>query len=271
MRGARTPGAGTARGCRVGEAHPLEAIRAYWNEHIHDLEIARHPVGSREFFDELEAYRFEKLDYLPRVVDFSAYRGRRLLEVGCGVGTDLVRFASGGAVVTGVDLAEVSIELARRNFALHGVAGDLRVMNGEALEFEDGSFDVVYAHGVLQYTHDPQRMLGEVHRVLRPGGEAILMGYNRRSWLYLLSRVAGAKLEHEDAPAFRTFTIGQFRRMLAGFSRVEIIPERFPVKTRLHHGLKARVYNGLFVGLFNLLPRRIVRPFGWHLMARAVK
>ena len=248
-----------------------EAVRAYWNEHIHNLEIARHPAGSKDFFDELEAYRFEKLEYLSRVVDFTAYRDKRLLEIGCGIGTDLVRFAEHGAIVTGVDLAEVSIDLARAHFALKGVPGALGVMDGESLALEDGQFDVVYAHGVLQYTCDTERMIDDIHRVLRPGGEAILMLYNRYSWMYLLSKVSGAKLEHQHAPVFKVFSIREFRRMVGGFSHVRITPERFPVKTRLHRGLKAAVYNGLFVGAFNLVPRPIVRPFGWHLMAKAVK
>ena len=127
----------------------LEAIRAYWNVRIHDLEIAQHPVGTQEFFEELAAYRFEKLDYLPRVVDFSAYEGKRLLEVGCGIGIDLVRFAKHGAVVTGIDLAEQSITLARQNFALHGLHGDLQTMNGEHLQFGDGSFEVLSQFSVL--------------------------------------------------------------------------------------------------------------------------
>lgn len=249
----------------------MKAVREYWSTHVHDLEIARHPVGSREFFQELEDYRFEKLEYLPRVVDFAGYRGRRLLEVGCGVGTDLVRFARGGAIVTGVDLAETSIQLARRNFELHGLSADLWVMDGERLEFGDGEFDVVYAHGVLQYTPDTPRMLDEVHRVLRPGGEAILMVYNRYSWLYLLSRLFGTRLEHQDAPVFKTFTIRQFRQVLRRFARVHVTVERFPVRTRLHHGLKAALYNGIFVGGFNLVPRPLVRPLGWHILARAKK
>ena len=256
---------------RARSSDMVDAIRAYWNERIHDLEIARHPVGTQEFFQELEEYRFQKLDYLPRVVDFTAYKGTRMLEVGCGVGTDLVRFAKHGATVTGLDLAQVSIDLAKQNFALNSVTGDLRTMNGEDMQIDDESFDVVYAHGVLQYTDNPQRMISEIHRVLRPGGEAILMVYNRYSWLYALSKLFGTSLEHEDAPAFKTFSIRQFKRMLSGFSRVEITPERFPVKTRLHTGLKASVYNGLFVGTFGLIPRPIVRPFGWHIMAKAIK
>jgi len=89
----------------------------YWNEHIHDLEVATQPLGSIGFFDELDEYRFDKLRYLPQLVDFSGFSGKKLLEVGCGVGIDLVRFAKGGTDVTGIDLAEVSIDLAKQNFA----------------------------------------------------------------------------------------------------------------------------------------------------------
>ena len=94
-----------------------EEVRAYWNDHIHDLEITSHPVGSRGFFDDLDQYHFEKLHHLLRLVAFDGYRGRSVLEVGCGAGVDLVRFARGGAQVTGVDLAASAIDLARANFA----------------------------------------------------------------------------------------------------------------------------------------------------------
>jgi len=249
----------------------IESIRAYWNEHIHDLKLARHSIGTREFFDDIEAYRFEKLNYLPKVVGYSSYAGKKLLEVGCGLGIDLVRFAMGGAIVTGIDLAEEPITQAKKNFHFHSVNGDLRIMNGEDLHFAEGSFDIVFAHGVLQYTHDPQQMAREIHRVLKPGGEAILMVYNRYSWLNLLSKLFGVKLEYEDAPAFKKYSIPEYKRVLECFSHVEVIPERFPVRSRLHKGVKAALYNALFVGSFNLIPKVIVRPFGWHLIAKVTK
>ncbi len=252
-------------------AELIDRIREYWNGHIHDLAIAKHPVGSRGFFDDLEEYRFDKLRYLPRVVDFASYAGKHLLEIGCGVGTDLIRFAQAGARVVGVDLAEVSIDLARKNFEAHGLEADLRVMNGEALEFPDETFDVVYAHGVLQYTASATRMINEIYRVLKPGGETILMVYNRLSWLNLLSKLMKVELEHEDAPVLEKYSIKEFKELLKPFAAVRIVPERFPVKSRLHHGLKGALYNGLFVRVFQVIPRPLVRPTGWHLMAFACK
>ena len=245
----------------------IEDVRAYWNTHIHDLEISRHPPGSREFFDDLDRYHFEKLHHLLRLVDFDGYRGRSVLDVGCGAAVDLARFARGGADVTGVDVAPSAVELARANFAQQGLQGDFEVANGEHLPFADNRFDLVYAHGVVQYTAHPQRLVDECRRVLRPDGEAVIQVYNRISWLNALSKLMNVGLEHETAPVLMKFSIGEFRRLLEAFTDVRIVPERFPVQSRLHGGWKGAVYNRLFVGSFNALPRAIVRRFGWHLLA----
>jgi SAM-dependent methyltransferase len=245
----------------------LERVQRYWNERIHDLEMTRSAPGTKEFFDDLDEYRFDKLRYLPRLVNFEGYAGKRLLEVGCGIGTDLVRFGRGGAVATGVDLSRTALDLASRNAEHAGVSLDLKLANGEALPFEDSCFDVVYCHGVLQYTADARLMVEECRRVLKPDGEGIFMVYNRVSWLNALSKVMRVDLEHGDAPVLRKYSIPEFRDLLSGFAQVRIVPERFPVKTRLHGGWKGFAYNKLFVPAFEALPRAWVRPLGWHLMA----
>ncbi len=100
----------------MSQADLIARIAAYWDEHIHDLAITTYPVGTPGFFQQLAQYRYDKLNYLPRLVAFDGYRGKKLLEVGCGAGIDLVRFASGGADVTGIDLSKTAIDLARQNF-----------------------------------------------------------------------------------------------------------------------------------------------------------
>ena len=244
-----------------------DEVRAYWDRHIHDLEITRHPVGSREFFDDLDQYHFEKLHHLLRLVAFDGYRGRSVLEVGCGAGVDLARFARGGATVTGVDIARSAIELARANFAQQGLQGAFEVADGERLPFPDNGFDLVYAHGVVQYTANAQQLIRECHRVVKPGCEAIFQAYNRLSWLNALSKLMNVELEHDAAPVLLKFSIGEFRRLLVDFREVTIVPERFPVKSRLHGGWKGAIYNGLFVLTFNALPRALIRRLGWHLLA----
>ena len=249
----------------------IDDVREYWERHIHDLEITTHAVGTRGFFDDLDQYHFEKLHHLLRLVDFNGWRGRAVLEVGCGAGVDLARFAKGGADVTGVDLTASAVALARANFSQQGLAGRFEVADGEHLPFGDDAFDLVYAHGVVQYTANPQQLVNECYRVLKPGGTAVFQVYNRVSWLNGLSKLMKVGLEHDDAPVLLKFSDGEFRRLLSRFREIRIVPERFPVKSRLHGGWKGTLYNTFFVGAFNALPRPLVRRFGWHLLAFCTK
>jgi SAM-dependent methyltransferase len=242
-------------------------VRAYWNTHIHDLAVSTQAPGTPGFFADLDAYHFEKLHHLLRLVDFAAWRDRDVLDVGCGAGVEVVRFARAGARVTGVDTAPSAIDLASKNVAQQGLQARLEVADGEALPFPDASFDFVYAHGVVQYAADDRKVVAECHRVLRPGGLLLVQVYNRRSWLQVLSKVMKVPLEHEDAPVLRRYTWSELATLVSRFPRVEIVAERFPVTSRLHKGWKGALYNGVFVGTFNALPRAWVRKLGWHLLA----
>ncbi len=91
---------------------------------------------------------------------------------------------------------------------------------------------------MVQYTSNDRALVEETRRVLKPGGTAVFQVYNRVSWLNALSKVTKVDLEHVDAPVLKKYSLGEFRELLSGFSRVRIVPERFPVKTRLHGGLK---------------------------------
>jgi SAM-dependent methyltransferase len=246
-------------------------VRRYWNTHIHDLEISAHPPGTPGFFADLDHYHFEKLHHLLRLVNFDAWRGRSVLDVGCGAGVEIVRFARAGARTFGVDLSEQAVGLTRENLRHQKLAAALAVADGEALPFPDNHFDYVFAHGVVQYAADDARVVAECHRVLKPGGTVLFQVYNRISWLNLLSTIMKTPLEHEDAPVLKRYSIPEFRALVNRFPSVEIVPERFPVHSRLHKGWKGTAFNTFFVGTFNALPRAWVRRYGWHLLAICTK
>ena len=243
------------------------AVREYWDRNVHDWKIAAHAVGTREYFEEIESYRFEKLEYLAQRVDFGGFPGKTVLDVGCGLGNDLSRFARGGSIVTGIDISPRAIALARENFAQRRLQGDLQVMNGEAMDFADESFDVVYCHTVLHFTPHPDRMVREIHRVLKRNGLAIIMTVNRKSWMNWLRHVMKVEIDHVDSPVFQHRSISEFRALLKPFASVELNPERFPVPTKVHGGVKALLYNRLFVAAFNALPQSWTRRTGHHLLA----
>jgi SAM-dependent methyltransferase len=160
---------------------------------------SEHEFATREFFDAVERHRYhEYAPWMPHVMGFDQFAGKRLLEVGCGMGTDLLQFARGGARVTGVDLTPRSIETSRKHLQLYDRTGDFAITDAETLPFADKSFDVVYSNGVLHHTPDTAGAVREIHRVLRPGGLARVMLYHRNSWNYWFDIVARHGLLHGE-------------------------------------------------------------------------
>lgn len=180
-----------------------ERVRAFWQAHPCGTKFSDAAMGTPEFFERVEAHRYTKEWHIPDAADFAGARGLRVLEIGCGLGTDGAQFARAGAYYTGVDLTEAAIELARRRFECSGLAGEFHVADAENLEFADDSFDLVYSHGVLHHTPDTERAVKEIHRVLKPGGRAVVMLYHRGSYNYRIGirvlRRAGASLLKSEA------------------------------------------------------------------------
>jgi 2-polyprenyl-3-methyl-5-hydroxy-6-metoxy-1,4-benzoquinol methylase len=178
------------------------AIRQWWadypmtygDEHgntEYDANGTRVSLGTREFFEKADEtfYRWNEPRHgadgkFSRLFDFRKYRGKRILEVGCGMGCMIMNWAQQGAAVTAVDLNPVSIAQTRRRFELFGLDGDIREADAERLPFADHTFDYVYSWGVLHHTPGTRQAIAELHRVLKPGGEAGVMLYNRQSLLY---------------------------------------------------------------------------------------
>ncbi|HVF55973.1 MAG TPA: class I SAM-dependent methyltransferase [Pyrinomonadaceae bacterium] len=175
-----------------------EQVRAFWQSHPCGVKFTDAEVGSRLFFERVEEHRYRTEWHIPGAAGFESARGLRVLEIGCGLGTDGAGFARAGAIYTGVDLTEAAVELSQRRFELEGLRGEFRTADAENLDFADESFDLVYSHGVLHHTPDTARAVREVHRVLRPCGRAVVMLYHRDSYNYRVNinmlRRAGAQL-----------------------------------------------------------------------------
>jgi len=180
-----------------------ERVRAFWQANPCGVKFADAEPGTRRFYELVEAHRYKKEWHIPSAADFAAARGLKILEIGCGLGTDGAQFAKAGADYTGVDLTAAAVELARRRFELFDLPGKFQTADAEKLDFDDESFDLVYSHGVLHHTPDTAKAVREIHRVLRPGGRAIVMLYHRNSYNYRVNisllRRAGAQLLKWDS------------------------------------------------------------------------
>ena len=259
-----------------------EEAKRQWNVDFCGAERGEaHEPGSLSFFLSVERDRYgDYAPWMPGTIDFSRYSGRRVLEVGGGLGTDLAQFAKAGAVVTDCDLAAGHVAMARRNFAARGLEGSFLLGDGECLPFQDDSFDVVYSFGVIHHTPDTERAVAEFHRVLKPGGEAIVMVYAKHSWNYwyrdwwrlgirggllrtmTMSEILSQHTEYSPSgarPLVKVYTASQCRRLFSRFRDVAV------TKRQLTPYEIPRILRGLAsVGTWGRL-------MGWNLVVRAVK
>ena len=152
----------------------VEQVRSYWDQRPCNIRHSPKPVGTREYFDEVEARKYFVEPHIPRFADFERWRGKRVLEIGCGIGTDTVNFARHGAQVTAVDLSSQSIEVARKRVEVFGLSDKVTFYNGSAEEL--GRFvpvepyDLIYSFGVIHHTPHPERVVEQMRQYARPGG-----------------------------------------------------------------------------------------------------
>ncbi len=165
----------------------MDEVRTFWNGAPCQADLSD-CEDRRRYFQEISDKRYKIREWhVPIVAKFKSYQGKDLLEVGCGIGTDGLEFAKGGAKYVGVDLTPHSIKLARERFGLFEMPGRFEVANAEeGLPFSDCSFDHVYSFGVIHHSPSPENIVREIHRVLRSGGTFTVMLYNKTSINYYL-------------------------------------------------------------------------------------
>lgn len=231
-------------------------------ERIMGRRVSEHERGTEQYFVDLEAQRYASHRHLPPWIA-SMRAGAHVLEVGCGIGLDSARMAQNGLRVTAMDLTVVGVRTANERARARGFDAAYLCGNGEALPFADGAFDYVYSFGVMHHASDTERCVREAHRVLRDGGQALIMLYHRRSLNELVHRLLRVPFEERDelCPVVRRYTRDEIRAMFSMFRSVEIDVDY--------------VFGEGYGVVYRLMPRPLYRLlsrwFGWHLMIRATR
>ena len=256
-----------------------DRISAFWDAHPCGTAFTSHKDGTKEFFDCIENLRYGTHRHIPELLDFSKYKDKRVLEIGCGIGTDLRQFAHEGGKTVGVDLSRKSVTLAKRGFELYGYVGDFLVGDGENLGFKDNSFDFVYSFGVLHHTPNTQKAIDEIYRVLKPNGETVVMLYYQKSFnvalrIFLLRGVLEKKFkilsmqellnqstEGLGNPLTKIYSRKDAKKMFHQFALVKTYVRYL---TPSHMPIVGKHIPRQFFGLLEEI-------CGWHLLIRAVK
>jgi 2-polyprenyl-3-methyl-5-hydroxy-6-metoxy-1,4-benzoquinol methylase len=265
-------------------------VQQYWDARPCNIRHSTKPIGSKEYFDEVEARKYLVEPHIPAFADFERWRGKRVLEVGCGIGTDSINFARAGAQLTAVELSGESLRIASERAEVMGVADRIRFVQANAEELtsalDEEPFDLVYSFGVVHHTPHPEKALAEIRALTAPGGTLKLMVYHRRSWKVFWIVAAKGRgrfgktdelvAEHSEAETGCPVTFSYTRRggrelvESAGFAAQDVhvdhvFPYRIPEYVEYRY-VKEPYFRWMPDGLFRAFERR----FGWHLLITAV-
>ncbi len=257
------------------------AIQSYWDAHPLGLQYVSKPgikQGSREFFEHIRPWMNPyKFPWIMERIEAEATRlkGKRLLEIGCGMGYDSLEFIKRGVRVTAIDLTPNAVEFCKRHFEVVGAdADEVRVGNALDLPFPDRSFDAVWSNGVLHATGDTQKSIDEVWRVLKPGGRAIISHFYRKpSWMWTMHRLGRENIEYkeEDPPVNEFYSEAEVEYFFRNFEIEQTFREHHRALPIARSGLKAGLYRYIFMPLYNLLPDGLARRYAYKYSVIAVK
>lgn len=255
-------------------------VRDFWNA---DPCGSRY-LGDRDDFDAHARARYRLEPYIQDFAGFAQSAGKRVLEIGVGMGADYLEWMKAGARATGVDLTEASIDRAKHRCELAGLAPDLRVSDAEHLPFADATFDIVYSYGVMHHSPNTEQCVREAWRVLKPGGALRIMIYHHPSltgfmlWLrYGILRGKSLRetvFHHLESPGTKSYTQEEARALLQGFEAMEL-KQVFSPGDLLLSEPSDRFRSPFYRMIWRLYPRRMARilgcRYGLFLLIRARK
>ena len=268
---------------------PIDRVKEFWDRGPCNIRHSPSLLGTRAYFDEVEARKYFVEPHILRFAEFARWRGKKVLEIGCGIGTDTINFARHGARVTAVELSQRSLEIARARAQAYEVQDRIRFHYGDAEELSQfvpvEPYDLIYSFGVVHHTPRPDRVIEQMRRYVRPGSTVKVMVYHRYAWkvLWILltygkarfRRLAELVAQHSEAqtgcPITYTFTRRTAKELFErhGFKvtdmRVDhIFPYRIPEYVQYRY-VKVSYFRWMPQPLFRWLERH----FGWHLCVTA--
>jgi 2-polyprenyl-3-methyl-5-hydroxy-6-metoxy-1,4-benzoquinol methylase len=268
----------------------IDSVKEYWNRRPCNIRHSLAPVGTKEYFDQVEERKYFVEPHIPSFAQFENWRGKRVLEIGCGIGTDTINFARAGAFVTAVELSEKSMELAKKRAVLFGLQDRITFVLADAEKLAqfipEQQFDLIYSFGVLHHTPNPEKAFLQILKLSHPGTTVKIMVYHRRSWkvLWILLtygkcrfwRLTKIVARHSEAqtgcPVTYIYTKLEGQKLLndIGFKITNVQVEHiFPFRIKDYIQ-----YRYVKVWYFRFVPERffhwLEHKLGWHLCITAI-
>lgn len=243
----------------------MDEIINYWNRQPCNIKHSNKEVGTLEYFEEVSNRKYFVEPHIINFAEFDKNKNKKVLEVGCGIGTASVSFIQAGAEYTGIDISDVSIEIARKRLEVYNLKGNLFIANIEEYE-SDEKYDLIYSFGVLHHTKNIKKAIENIKKLLKPNGQFKLMLYAKNSWKQFKIEDGLDQYEAQsNVPIADVFTQEEVKELLKDFSNIIIKQcHIFPYKIKEYKEYKyekEEYFKCMPDELFNCLEKHL----GFHL------
>ncbi len=269
------------------ERVPIAQVQDFWDARPCNIRHSPQPIGTREYFDEVEQRKYFVEPHIPAFAEFSKWAGRRVLEIGCGIGTDTINFARTGAKVTAVDLSPKSLEIARQRAEVYMLSDQISFYCGDCEKLNQvvpvEPYDLVYSFGVIHHTPHPDRAVKQIKKYMSLGSELRLMVYSKVSYklfwimqeegIWDMSRVDELIAKNSEAetgcPVTYTYTFNEVRSLLHSFEIMEMCKAHiftWDIEAYKRYEYKK---HPVWAGVDDRQLVELERELGWHMLVRA--
>jgi ubiquinone/menaquinone biosynthesis C-methylase UbiE len=254
----------------------IEDVKTFWDERPCNVRHSKSLLGSIEYFNEVEQRKYFVEPHIPFFANFNQWKGLKVLEVGCGIGTDAVNFARAGAQYTGIELSNISLGLTKKRFEVFNLSGRLLEGNAEELDkiFGSEKFDLVYSFGVLHHTPSLNAALLQIANLMHENSIFKMMVYAKHSWK---NAMISAGLDQPEAqygcPIANTYSEAEITLELerVGLGRAVIKQDHiFPYVVERYKNYEYEV-QPWFKAMSKEMFRALETSLGWHLLVEARK
>jgi len=252
----------------------IQTVQSYWDARPCNIRHSTKSVGTKEYFDEVEKRKYFVEPHISGFAQFERWNGKKVLEVGCGIGTDTMNFARAGASVTAVDLSDESLKVAKQRAKVFSLEERISFYqaNAEELSFTVPvePYDLVYSFGVIHHTPNPRNVVSQIKSYMTSSSELRIMLYARNSWKNIMIEAGFDQPEAQSGcPVAFTFTPEEARDLLEGFHVEEIKQDHiFPFVIEKYVQYEYEIlpwFAAMPQPMFTALEKKL----GWHMLITA--